>query len=153
MLILGDYYVADFTTTPFYVAVRLIFATAMVFVSIVLLNLLIAIMGNSFERILESSEVEAALLRAKIILEMEIFIDETDGDNQKRPPGSPEASKDRCTEFFPRYLHLIVPDGAKNFEDTQDVLGQNIKLRQEIHVLSDKLDKMSASRHARYTSV
>jgi uncharacterized coiled-coil protein SlyX len=68
----------------------------MLLVAIILLNLLIAIMGNSFSRINARRERELAALRAKILIELELAM--SDADLQRK-------------DWFPSYIHVILRQG------------------------------------------
>jgi len=63
---------------------------------IVLLNMLIAIMGDSYELIQDRSLRESVMMKARVLLEIELFMSEADKSNHT---------------FFPKFLHVIVPEG------------------------------------------
>jgi hypothetical protein len=105
-------------------------AAAMVFTQLVLLNLLIAIMGKSYERILEKEDVEFLMLRAKLILEFEDLLSEG------------ELLQLEAQGYFPRTLQLLVPAGDPHMlgkeEDTEvgavmeEVQGLKEMLKREV---------------------
>ena len=68
----------------------------MVLVPIVLLNLLIALMSDSYQRIQDRSIIELRFLRARILLEIELYLSPKELANP---------------DWFPRYLHVLVPRG------------------------------------------
>jgi len=71
-------------------------------IGIVLVNLLIAIMGNSFGRISERAGMEQTLLCALTVVEMELLL--------------PDTALQR-TDWFPEYLHVLVPCGDNAAEE------------------------------------
>jgi WD40 repeat protein len=95
MLLLGDFE-SDLFDGEYVVLVRLLFVFTMVLVSIVLLNLLIAIMGDSYTRISEKADLEFQALRASILLEQELFMTRKERANPRN---------------FPRWLQVLVPSG------------------------------------------
>eukprot|EP00298_Acanthocystis_sp_HF-20_P006887 c16621_g1_i3.p1 GENE.c16621_g1_i3~~c16621_g1_i3.p1 ORF type:complete len:296 (+),score=86.73 c16621_g1_i3:23-889(+) len=87
---------------------KVIFSVSMILVSIVLLNLLIALMSDSYERIQDQSALEIQKLRAKILLEIEMFMTEEELNNQ---------------ENFPLYLHVLTEKGSDRSENKSQWLG------------------------------
>ena len=100
MLILGgfDWKVDDFLQGDWQIAVQILFSLAMVFITIVLLNLLIAIMGNGYDTIQMEAAMQLSLIRAKMILKQEAFM-----------------NHDRNKEFFPAFLHVLLPVGSTHY--------------------------------------
>lgn len=72
-------------------------------------------MGDSYERIQEKAEVEVLRLRAKLILEVESFF----GDAERGRK-----------EWFPKWLHVLLPKGAVAVEAQGTVL-KSVKTRVE----------------------
>jgi hypothetical protein len=66
---------------------------------IILLNLLIAVMGDSYGRIAATAEIEFHLLRAQCIVEQELVFSSKELNNER---------------FFPRFLHVLMPAGIGN---------------------------------------
>ena len=64
---------------------------------LVILNLLIALMGDSYEKVQESAEVEFRRQRAQLLREYEFHMSAADRNNPK---------------YFPRWLHVLKPKGA-----------------------------------------
>eukprot|EP00911_Craspedida_sp_UC1_P001051 UC1_evm1s789 len=95
LLVLGDFD-ADVFAGPYVVLVRLLFVLSMVVVPVVLLNLLIALMSDSYEHIQDQADIEFQALQASIILKIEEFLSEKDR---------------RDEEKFPKWLHVLVPAG------------------------------------------
>ena len=76
----------------------------MFFVQIVLLNLLIAIMGDIFDEVQARSSAEACYGRAKLVVQYESLFT--------------EAYKKSHLEFYPRYLFVLKRDEADGTVDT-----------------------------------
>ena len=111
----------DVFTGPYVVLVRLVFVVSMIVVPVVLLNLLIALMSDSYERIQDQSDLELQLLQAKTILKIEEFLplgEKTNEDN------------------FPRWLHVLVPAGQGSGKGASGMRWQG--------VLSDIKQKISS---------
>eukprot|EP00049_Salpingoeca_infusionum_P007482 m.121976 g.121976 ORF g.121976 m.121976 type:complete len:2507 (+) comp13714_c0_seq1:761-8281(+) len=93
MVILNNSYELDDTLMGSHVWLKyIIFIVSMVVIPIVMLNLLIALMNDSFERIQDKSTVELSMLRARIIREVLTF------------SPSPDT----------RYLHVMLPKGTNS---------------------------------------
>lgn len=73
MLILGDFDGAAIDGTNEYHVTRTVFVLSQFIVAIVLLNLLIAIMGETYGAINDKAELEFYKLRADLLVELEIF--------------------------------------------------------------------------------
>ena len=71
----------------------------MVAVLVILLNLLIAIMGSSYEKVHAVAELEVAREKSLIILDIERFL----------LPVYIKWFKKDVDELFPRWLHVLVP--------------------------------------------
>ena len=76
----------------------------MFFVQIVLLNLLIAIMGDIFDEVQARSSAEACYGRAKLVMQYESLFTEW--------------YKNGHPEFYPRYLFVLKRDEADGSGDT-----------------------------------
>jgi hypothetical protein len=76
MLIMGSFSGSDFDFGSYSAVLKVIYALVRVLVSVVLLNLLIALMNNSFSAISERSGLEISMLRASIIVEQELLMSE-----------------------------------------------------------------------------
>ena len=73
MLILGDFDGDAIDATNEYHVTRTVFVMSQFIVAIVLLNLLIAIMGNTYGVINDKEELEYYKLRAALLTELELF--------------------------------------------------------------------------------
>ena len=71
-----------------------VFIFYIVMVNIVMLNLLIALMGGSYERVAETGRLVRQQQRAKLILQYERLMSEADRNNK---------------QWHPKYLHVLVP--------------------------------------------
>eukprot|EP00054_Salpingoeca_dolichothecata_P029818 m.236650 g.236650 ORF g.236650 m.236650 type:complete len:1190 (-) comp26550_c0_seq4:31-3600(-) len=94
MVVLGAFESDGFTVGRDDVLLRLLFIVSMVLISIVLLNIIIALMSDSFEKIASQSINELFFLRARLILELEQLLK---SDKSKREP---------------KWIHVLVPQGA-----------------------------------------
>ena len=88
---------ADFVEGPYKIYIRILYVWSSLFTTILLLNLMIASMNNSYSAIKESEIPQLYMLRADIILELEQFFRDVDFRNVK---------------YFPKYIHVLVPRGA-----------------------------------------
>jgi F0F1-type ATP synthase membrane subunit b/b' len=100
----------------------LLFIGFMALMVIIMLNLLIAIMSDSYEKVKESEVVEARKLRAETIIAEEKLMND----------------KDRAdSNYFPRYLQVLrATDGTE-----QKWAGLSGKMVSEIMKVEDKLDQ------------
>jgi hypothetical protein len=86
--IVGSFHMSDFQNSES-TAFFLLYLFGMV---VVMLNLLIAIMGDSYEKVKESEVVEARKLRAQTIIDEEALMNDADRANP---------------EYFPKYLQVL----------------------------------------------
>ena len=77
MLLLADFDLGTFDG-EYTVLLRIMFVLSMIMTPIVLLNLLIALMSDSYERIQDRADTEFQLLRARLIREQEAFMSASD---------------------------------------------------------------------------
>eukprot|EP00456_Euglypha_rotunda_P081705 TRINITY_DN7993_c0_g1_i9.p1 TRINITY_DN7993_c0_g1~~TRINITY_DN7993_c0_g1_i9.p1 ORF type:complete len:216 (-),score=25.84 TRINITY_DN7993_c0_g1_i9:222-869(-) len=91
------------------------------FVSIVMLNLLIALMGDIYSGVQENVENEWLLERAKIILDLEPFISEADKRNK---------------ENFPSWVHILT---ATSTEEDSGPDNYYFQLSKTIHQVAETL--------------
>jgi hypothetical protein len=95
--ILSSFNTKDFAVGPFAIFLQMLFVITAVFVPVVLLNLLIALMNDSYEMVQDRSLMELNRLKAKIISEQELFL--SPSDFQK-------------PEWFPTFIHVLLPQGT-----------------------------------------
>ena len=99
-LMLGDFDLEQYTATSSLTASIALFMTFMYLVNLVMLNLLIAIMGDIFDQIQETARSNYLYSKAKLILEHEETMSDAVKDND---------------EMFPTWLQVLKPaslDGA-----------------------------------------
>ena len=87
----------------------------MVLVLVILLNLLIAIMGSSYEKVHHSAELEVLREKSLIILDIERFL----------LPVYIKWFKKDVEELFPRWLHVLVPVSMIESEGHTPVLRES----------------------------
>ena len=111
-----------------------------VFVSIIMLNLLIAFMTDVYDLIQRNVENEWMLERTKILLEIEPFL--------------PASLRD-SPEYFPRWLHVLQPQESKKPEAIRnaDLLTQNLALEARVMELSNAVAAGQASLQQQLSSV
>ncbi|XP_078048657.1 transient receptor potential cation channel subfamily V iav [Augochlora pura] len=78
---LGDYNYADLSYTTYPNLAKTVFAIFMVLVPILLLNMLIAMMGNTYAHVIEQSEKEWVKQWAKIVVSLERAVSQKDAQN------------------------------------------------------------------------
>ncbi|XP_029669571.1 uncharacterized protein LOC115239269 [Formica exsecta] len=78
---LGDYNYADLNNTIYPNLSKTVFAIFMVLVPILLLNMLIAMMGNTYAHVIEQSEKEFVKQWAKIVVSLERAVSQKDAHN------------------------------------------------------------------------
>ncbi|XP_011167034.1 uncharacterized protein LOC105200930 [Solenopsis invicta] len=78
---LGDYSYADLSNTTYPNLSKTVFAIFMVLVPILLLNMLIAMMGNTYAHVIEQSEKEFVKQWAKIVVSLERAVSQKDAHN------------------------------------------------------------------------
>ena len=92
---LGEFHLSDFEKSGSFEILAILFFTFTVLVNIVLLNLLIALMGDIFDRIQENAQGEFLYARACIVLEFESLLS--------------EKYRKSHVEKFPEWLQVLVP--------------------------------------------
>ena len=136
MLLLADFDLATFDG-EYTVLLRILFVLSMIMTPIVLLNLLIALMSDSYERIQDQADLEFQYLRARILAEQEAWL-------------SPEQRRSADPKLYPRWLHVLVPRGqgagrVESGEQWQGVLHELKKEgrvgRQALHEKMERLDR------------
>ena len=83
LLLLGDFNAEEFNASLSYNLTMALFVVFMFFINIVMLNLLIAIMGDIFDRIQENAKAEFMFARAGIVLEFEAMLSNYDRQNEE----------------------------------------------------------------------
>ena len=83
LLLLGDFDAEEFSASSSYGLTLALFVVFMFFINIVMLNLLIAIMGDIFDRIQENAKAEFIFARAQIIIELELTLSKAQKENKE----------------------------------------------------------------------
>ena len=82
-MMMGGFNVSDFTASGESI---MVFVTFMIFVQLVMLNMLIAIMGDSVAAVKAQAEAAGNAARADLIVEMSTFMSKKDAANKKHFP-------------------------------------------------------------------
>uniref|UniRef100_T1GKP7 Ion transport domain-containing protein n=1 Tax=Megaselia scalaris TaxID=36166 RepID=T1GKP7_MEGSC len=91
---LGDYNYADLVNTTHPGLTKTVFITFMIFVPILLLNMLIAMMGNTYAHVIEQSEKEWMKQWAKIVVSLERAVSQEDAKKYLEAYSIPLAPSD-----------------------------------------------------------
>jgi hypothetical protein len=120
ILILNNGYEPDELVYSGYAGIKMVlYIISMIFVPIILLNLLIALMSDSFENIQDRAFVELNMLRAKIIEEQKY--------------GLFSIFSKRLSKKEERYLHVVVPKGENRAKlPTQEYQGVLNAMKRDI---------------------
>ena len=117
------------------IATCILFFTFTFGINIVMLNLLIAIMGDTFDRIQENSQAEFMFARAQIVLEYEGNLSEEEKNNP---------------DWFPTWLQVLVPTLQEREGDHENWVGRVRELKNtmknEIGDLTNKLNESEKRR-------
>ncbi|GMH97735.1 hypothetical protein TrVE_jg4330 [Triparma verrucosa] len=143
-MMLGTFDPNEFEASLSPTATLILFVFFMLVMNVVMMNLLIAIMGDTFDQIQEYAMAEYLFCRASIILEFEIALSEKDKSNE---------------EWFPTWLQVLVPtldyerkewDGRlRNLKRSIESMNDNVKkstgeevkmLKEDISSLQEKLE-------------
>ena len=115
-LMLGDFDLQEFAASLSPTLMRILFVVFMLLVNIVLLNLLIAIMGDVFDRVQDSAKAQYLYSLAKIILEYDTLI--------------PQTVRTANPLKFPNYLQVLVPQKSDGAGSTGDEWAGRIRALQ-----------------------
>eukprot|EP00045_Choanoeca_perplexa_P017145 m.243226 g.243226 ORF g.243226 m.243226 type:complete len:1747 (-) comp17460_c0_seq1:28-5268(-) len=122
---LGDFDSANFTQGPFRGVLSVMFALTIMGISIVLLNLLIAILSDSYERVQDKADVEFQKLRAAYLVELEASMLPADLQDEER---------------FPRWIHVMLPGESQGrFDVWTGMLGS---MKGKVDERADKLEEL-----------
>ena len=110
----------------------LLFISFTYFINIVMLNLLIAIMGDIFDKIQENAKAEFMLARAQVVLEFEEVL---------RANGDMDAGNE---VWFPTWLQVLVP--TLEHKDESDWAGRLRALKASITKVEGKLEDSERKR-------
>ena len=104
-MLLGDFNTEGFSASANYGLTLALFVVFMFFINIVMLNLLIAIIGDIFDQIQEIADVQFVYdAQAQIILEFEATLTKSQKKNE---------------EWFPTWLQVLVPSLESEETDWQ----------------------------------
>ncbi|GMH78467.1 hypothetical protein TL16_g07811 [Triparma laevis f. inornata] len=142
LLLLGDFNVAEFSASSSYMVTLILFVVFMVFINIVMLNLLIAIMGDIFDRIRENAKAEFTFARAMIILEFEEML---------------SSRRFKNGTWFPTWLQVLEPASEDGGEGSGDWIGSvgvlkgtiekfKTQMSEEVEGLKEKLTESEKKR-------
>ncbi|GMH53823.1 hypothetical protein TrST_g8090 [Triparma strigata] len=123
-LLLGNFDVNELEESSSFVITVFLFVGFSFFINIIMLNLLIAIMGDIFDRIQENAVAEFLFARANILLEIEA----TFGEKEKTK-----------TEWYSRWLQVLVATTEGN-EGTTGWIGPGGEKKSKKE--SDKMQKL-----------
>lgn len=132
-LMLGEFEVTEFpdTSSGEYFSTALLFIVFTAFINIIMLNLLIAIMSDIFDRVQESAQSEFLFARARIILEFEDML-------KAKKSGS------KNEDVFPTWLQVLTPadEQKKNQSDSpnDEWSGRVQKVTSSIKELEAKIE-------------
>ncbi|GMI11254.1 hypothetical protein TrLO_g10470 [Triparma laevis f. longispina] len=102
-VLLAGFVIDDLDGSASFFSTGMLFIGFTIFINIIMLNLLIAIMGDIFDKIQESAKAEFIFARANIILEFEGTLTKKQKENN---------------EWFPTWLQVLVPtlenDGSED---------------------------------------
>ena len=117
-MMLGDFKHSWFAKVPIPLVGQFLWVIFMFLEMVLLLNLLIALMGDSYEKVQEKSKVEALRERAGLLVEMEMVIEYLLGERFLLKHN-----------YCPRWLHAVLPkeamssDGASRQREWSGVAG------------------------------
>lgn len=105
-MVLGDFRLSWFDKVPHPEIGQVLWIIFMFLEMVLLLNLLIALMGDSYEKVQEKSKIEALRERAGLLVEMELVIEYLFGDKFLLKHN-----------YCPRWLHAVLPKEAMTNSD------------------------------------
>ena len=118
----------DTSTSP--ILAKLLVCVFLFFVVIVLLNLLIALMGDIFDEVQARVEQESTFGKAKLIVEYEALF-------------STAYKKRHEKEFYPIWLHVLKKGKeVDNQKDDTGWKGRTEELRREIHEVKESQERV-----------
>jgi len=129
-LLLGSFEYDDFNFLDYPMIAKFLFVLLTLFILVVLLNLLIALMSDSFERIKEREDQEYCYQRAKMIVDIEVLHMQGGGDKELR------------AQRFPKYVHVLKPDKGQDMQETEwyGVAGQ---IRKDLYRAQDAVNEFT----------
>ncbi|GMH50018.1 hypothetical protein TL16_g00674 [Triparma laevis f. inornata] len=116
---------SEFTMT------KIMFVCFTMLLNIIMLNLLIAIMGDIFDKIQENAKAEFLFARANIILEFEDVLTKKQKENR---------------EWFPVWLQVLVPTLKSTEMQDGDWVGRVRALKDSVNTVRQQLDESEKKR-------
>jgi WD40 repeat protein len=104
-LLLGDFDMEEYTASYSYVASCILFVFFMFLVNVVMLNLLIAIMGDIFDSVQQNAKAQHIFSKASLILEHESIM---------------RKSQKQSQELFPKFLQIMKPVADEGSIDDEE---------------------------------
>ncbi|GMH58853.1 hypothetical protein TL16_g02702 [Triparma laevis f. inornata] len=104
-----------------------------IFTYIVMLNVLISVLSDDFDRIQENGKAEFTFARAETILEFETMLNEDDRSNP---------------ELFPTWLQVLVPTLESDNADEFEWAGRVRELKNSVKQVQRKLEESEEARRA-----
>ena len=126
LAMLGTFDIADYTNTES----MAFFALFLFLILVIMLNLLIALMSDTFERVMESWVFESRKMRINTIIEQELLMGES-----------------RNAEYFPEYLQVLRPVEEVSDEWTGlsgQITATREEVKREVGRVEQKVDAMAA---------
>ena len=123
---LGDFDLVEYTATSNATSSIALFIVFMYLVNIILLNLLIAIMGDIFDQIQEKARAQFLYSKAKLILEFEDIMSEEDL---------------KSNEMFPTWLQVLKSTASENGNADDSWVGKLRAIKKSIVNVGDEVDK------------
>ena len=130
-IMLAGFTLSDIDGSSNAVVTSILFIAFTLFINIVMLNLLIAIMGDIFDRIQENAKAEFIFARAQIILEFEAVLSKSDRAN---------------TAWFPTWLQVLVPTLENDEVDEGDWVGRVRALKNSVKYVKEQLEESEKMR-------
>ena len=131
LFLLGDFDPYEFAASSSYGLTLGLFIIFMFFINIVMLNLLIAIMGDIFDRVQENARSEFICARAQVILEIE--------GRLLTGPGKDIHKADK--KKFPTWLQLLVSTVKEDTAEEHGWAGRVKALKLAVKRVEDKLEE------------
>ena len=128
MMAMGDFEQESYNDSALLATV---FLYATFIVNIVFLNALIAIMGDTYDKVQETRLERSRLQRGKLLIEIQSLMTEADLDN---------------TELFPKWVHAIVKRSED--KDKNDWAGRIHAVSKEVKAVVAKLHEQSEAKFA-----
>ena len=141
LAMLGVFDIEDYTNAES----TMFFAIFLFLILVIMLNLLIALMSDTFERVTESWVFEGRKMRIETIIEQELLMNDSEN-----------------AEYFPDYLQVLRPveEGADEWvgvsgqisASREEVKQEVARVEQKVDAVKQKVDAMAAEMKAEMTA-